>query len=101
MKLKCIRWIFRIASFSYRLIGGVSQRVVLIGSVSVLLEDVISVFIFSRGGGLNAFVILGCCSRNDLRYGRSVGVQSDSLRALVVTHAIGYSDHGEHDQRID
>jgi len=58
MKLKCIRWIFRIATFADRLIGRVSQRIILIGSVSVLLEDVISVFIFSRGGGLNAFVIL-------------------------------------------
>src|SRR4030081_2519659 len=97
MKLKCIRWIFRIATFADRLIGRVSQRIILIGSVSVLLEDVISVFIFSRGGGLNAFVTFGFCSRNDLRYRPSVRVQSDSLRALDVVHAIGDSDHGEND----
>ena len=101
MKLKCISWIFRIASFADRLIGRVSQRIVLIGSVSILLEDVISVFIFSRVGGLNAFVIFGCCRRDDLRYRRSVGVQSDSLRTLDVIHAIGDGDHGEHDQRRD
>src|SRR6266436_4891897 len=97
MKLKRISWIFRIASFADRLIGGISQRIILIGSVSVLLEDVISVFIFSRGGGLNAFIIFGCCGRDDLRYRHSVGVQSDSLRALDVVHAIGDSDHGEND----